>query len=668
MYIKVAEASLVNKRSNDPPVQKKNEPSASESSIYRWIGLKDLLDARIFYQRNEYRSALKSAAVAYFKLGTIATACYGVYKWATGNQVVHINQFFTQAQEDFLKFKEQPIVPQSVETLIDSMYKEQPVFDKWMTGSKEFFSQHLSLNHPMSRAVVKYLLEQAALKRDFTFEKYAIKTCKQASSSSKSCMATAEFYMGASNPRALKHAMRLVNECRTARNEFCEKAFERAKDLSLAEKSFPYIDSLSKKLTELNAKLEKSKIYIEKAAALFEEKMGEIERAIEDCKKAKERDPAAGALCYKSANGFEKTGAWASWGMGKWEEWKRAYAPKQERALQIELHDALPGCVDFAKVCSKIAPSEGCSRYVETMVSLFRMHTQYLEKEIEDCSQVDVGNIDSWNRCFAHASFWERTTGLNHQQDAIWQENYVKKKRENLKKPVHNAVSFGGIHLAHVCANFSQVPSCQGFAEEIIQKLVDFDMSGEALKLLLFIKESIGPLVENLTNQKKWRQGVAVILAYAKRNNPLDIENHIVSFSNQLMTSNEAFRGFELLPLTLQLDIEKTIEAAFGNVEEDHLHRVYLLAKSWIAKYDKKYEKSMKFIIRKFFESENIFFGEMAKSLVTKWIETIQPDSIDFSSFLWPPLLNQKPMSRWDRYSSSINRANWEQTLSRAGL
>lgn len=666
--MKIAEASLVNKISNDPPVQKKNESSASESSIYRWIGVKDLMDARKFYQRKEYRSALKSAGVAYFKFGTIATACYGVYKWTTGTQVVHINEFLTQAEEDFLKFKDQPIVSQSVKRLIDSMYKEQPVFDKWMRGGKEFFSQHLSLNDPMSGAIVKHLLEKAALKRDFTFEKYAIKTCKQASMSSKSCMATAEFYMEASNPRALSNSMRLVNGCRTARNEFCKKAFERAKELSLSEKSFPYIVSLSKKLAEQGEKLEKSKIYIEKAATLFEEKMEKIKSAIEDCEKAKERDPAAGAFCYESANGFEKTGAWTSWGMGKWDEWKKAYAAKQEKTLQVELHDALAGCVDFAKVCAKITPSDVCSRYLETMASLFRSHIQYLQKAIEDCSEVDVGNADSWSRCFAHASFWERTSGLNHQQDSIWQENYVKKKKENLKKPIHNAVLIGGIQLAHVCSYFPQVPSCQGFAEEIIQKLIDFDLSGEGLKLFLFINGSIGPLIESLVNQQKWRQGVDLILTYAKRNNALNIQNHIVSFSNLLMASTEAYRGFELLPLAFQLDIEKTIEAAFTNVEEDHLHRVYLLAKLWIAKYDKKYEKPLKFIIGKFFESGNVFFDEMAKTLVTKWIEMIQPNCIDFSSFLWPPLLNQKPMSRWDRYSSSIDSANWKQRLAQVGL
>ncbi len=57
----------------------------------------------------------------------------------------------------------------------------------------------------------------------------------------------------------------------------------------------------------------------------------------------------------------------------------------------------------------------------------------------------------------------------------------------------------------------------------------------------------------------------------------------------------------------------------------------------------------------------------MAKTLVTKWIEALRPESIEVSTLQWPSLLNQKPLSGWDRYSSAVTSANWEPLLSQAG-
>ncbi len=87
---------------------------------------------------------------------------------------------------------------------------------------------------------------------------------------------------------------------------------------------------------------------------------------MEDCGKAKAGDAAAGAVCYERAGVFDTAGA--------------KYAAKEEMALQNELNDAFAGCVDFAKVCAKIVPSEACSNYVETMASLFRMHIEQTAK------------------------------------------------------------------------------------------------------------------------------------------------------------------------------------------------------------------------------------------------------------------------------------------------
>ncbi len=196
-----------------------------------------------------------------------------------------------------------------------------------------------------------------------------------------------------------------------------------------------------------------------------------------------------------------------------------------------------------------------------------------LQKAVDTCSQIDVKNEDSWNRCFAHANAWEEISSRQHEPDPIWRKSYVEKKTQDLQQTVRHSLSSRGSNFAQACASFSDAGSCRGFAEEIIQKLVDFDLSREALKLLFFTKGAIGSLIASLAMQNKWRQGVDVILTYAKQYPPAEIQDQIASFSNQLMASKEAYRGFELLALNDQLEIEKTIEAAFGHEGDDHLHR-----------------------------------------------------------------------------------------------
>ncbi len=139
------------------------------------------------------------------------------------------------------------------------------------------------------------------------------------------------------------------------------------------------------------------------------------------------------------------------------------------------------------------------------------------------------------------------------------------------------------------------------------------------------------------------------------------------------MQSNEPYRAFDLLSLNVSLDVAKTLEKAFENKEENHLHRIYLVAKSWIAKKDAQYEQHLKLIIKNLFSinsctfcyyNQNDFEDIMAKVLVTKWMYSQDPNSIPASTLQWPTWhLRNKPDSYWDRYSNTITKDNWEQKL-----
>jgi F0F1-type ATP synthase assembly protein I len=234
--------------------------------------------------------------------------------------------------------------------------------------------------------------------------------------------------------------------------------------------------------------------------------------------------------------------------------------------------------------------------------------------------------------------------------------------------------------LAKACTRFSHSLECRKFVEEIIQQLVERKSFKEAVKLIPGSKEGIqiGYLINKLVQTKEWGQGVSIILEFAKHNPAVDIRNEVQAFCGSLMKSEEAYRGFELLSVNDQLDIKGILDRAFENQAEDHLHRIYLLAKSWIVKRDKKYDEHLKFIIGKLYSGGDSYYSyyfddissndmkkEMAKVLVTKWMQSINSTSITSSDLVYSWALGQKPNSKRDQYSNAITKENWESKLSR---
>jgi hypothetical protein len=646
-------------------LQSKMVSQSPESRLYHWVGLHDLYKAWKGYQNKDYPSAQRSAAIGSLKLGVLAAACYGVYKWASGD-VIHINDFITQAEKDFQSQGGSAFMPASAKKFIDSMYEEAKNFTKWPKCGQKFILKHLEEDAPMSSAIIKHLFEEAAVKGDRTFERYSINACRKSGATTKSCLTAADLHTGEANPDGLRNAMSLASRCKKISNAFCERALENAKTLSLSQKSIRDVITLANLLTRPKADLEKSKGFVELAANMFDQEMKVLKSAIDDCEKMKTGEKSAGKLCYSRATRFKTAEAWSYWIAGKSDEWKKNYGKEQAASLQDERKENLANYVDFSKACSKMSDFLPCQQHVDQSIAIFRAHEESLKKSAGDCKNVDLQNEDSWNRCYSHADFWDR---LELFDAGSWRRTYwAEKKDRELNAAPKDAMAHLGVGLAEASAKFPNSQTCKGFLDEAVKKLFDNQLLDDALKLVTNAKEAITPILVELTQKREWEQGIKLILSFAKKNPSVDIQSETSSFWNSLIHSSEGYRAFELLSLNDQLDIKKTLVHAFEKKHEDHLHKIYLLAKSWIAKKEKKYDEHLKFIIQELFKANpsrwsfDTLEEEMAKALVTKWMKSLDSSSIDSNEKSWR--LQSKPGSEWDRYSSAITAENWENKLS----
>lgn len=149
-----------------------------ESRLVRWLGISDVKEGCIAYQKKDYPAALKAFGLGFLKLGTVSAACYGAYRWATGS-VVHLNDFVTQAEKDFKSNQSSSSVPSSVIDLTESLYKEQNSYSRWPTTGKQFVDTHLKSDAPMSSAILKYLLETAEKKGTRLLRERSLKHAKK---------------------------------------------------------------------------------------------------------------------------------------------------------------------------------------------------------------------------------------------------------------------------------------------------------------------------------------------------------------------------------------------------------------------------------------------------------------------------------------------------------
>lgn len=287
------------------PPASKNDWRSSGAKIVRWVGLKDLYEGGRAYRMKEYASARKSAALGILKLSIISAACYGVYKWSAGN-VIHINDYLTQAENDFQSQGNLSFMPTSVKNFIDSMYNEQKTFKAWPKTGRDFIARHMLEDAPMSSAIIQHLIDR----NDITFEREAVRSCRDAPRTSMSCFTVLKAYANGSHPYGLLHAMNLArsSRCKVTPNAFCEKALENAKSMSLAKKSSRELITLAKILTDPKSKADpkNARDFIEKAASLFDSEIAEMQSAADDCVRLKVGDPSAGMVCYDRAGRLKR--------------------------------------------------------------------------------------------------------------------------------------------------------------------------------------------------------------------------------------------------------------------------------------------------------------------------------------------------------------------------
>jgi|GEM_PF-6936707 len=607
----VSKSNLGQTNIRDNYFQNDDRKNSRKSPLNRWTGLSNISEAWKAYQKGDYSSAIKSAGIGLAKLGTIAAACYGTYRWAVGH-TVHINDFMTQAEVDFNNQQHQSFVPTSVVDLTEAFYAEQQIFSKWPKSGKAFIFKHLASDAPMSSAIIKHLIETAEKKDDSTLKRPLIKECKK--SSSASCVTVAESYTAELHPDALSNAMSLLGQCRKSTNAFCNTVIENAKKQSLKAASLPDVVSLLRQIAKRPQGIQQNRDLAEKGISLFQPHVEQLQTAIDECRQAQS---------LLDAHAWDQCPNWSH---------------LQYRSI------------------AEMVKQDDCIKEKYTEFEKF------------------------WTPCFSHAGFLEKLEGLDrgyHMYNDWWQNRYLRDKTDELTNTLENSLSDQAVGLSEFCSRISSSSICQSFIEETFQKLVDANLSDDAMKLMMnsngALNGKLSEVLENLGKSgKKWKEAIQFLLSFAKFNPKTDIKSQAQSLWTQVMQSNEAYRAVDLLSLKVSFDVVKTLEKAFQNKEENHLHRIYLVAKSWIEKKDAQYDQHLKFIIKELFAIHpgnsylysDYIENEMAKVLATKWMLVQDPDSISASNFRavsWR--LQDKPDSSWDRYDSTITKDNWEQKL-----
>ena len=551
--------------------------SESESNqpnpIMRWIGISDLVEGGKFYQKKEYEPALKCIGIGLTKLGILTASIYGTYRWVAGN-VVHLNEFITEAEEIFQKRSNESFAPNATDRLIDSLYSEQRTFKMWPKSGRDFFLRHLDLDYPMSAAIIEKLLKKAAESSDSTFNKIAIKECASATESTLSCIQVAKTLTQDSNQDNLSTAMSILTKCKKHTNAFCNTAMMNGMQQSIEKKQLSDVSTIAGKLLKGNFDVDQSKLkqFANDAATLFFQDIENKQQKVDDCKIA--------------ANKHAKKGS------------------------------------------------------------------------------------PEWDRCYAHANYWDRFEEI----DRPWrfEERFLARKPGELESELKNDLSNG----EDIALLYSSTQGSSHFAIQLFNSLIDANMNDEAVQLLVKnpadLQSMIHPMLNRLKNADRWDAAIQMILNISKKHPNVNINDQIQIFAQDLLKSPKSHLVFILLNVQGAFnlfDIRTILQKAFENNEEDHLHKVYLLAKSWIAKKDPGYGRHLEFLIDQMFATKssksswyyNDPFNEtMAKALVTKWVLANDPDRwnrLDLSSD-WD--LNKRDGSKWDLYYPKITQANWK--------
>lgn len=349
--------------------------------IYQWIGVSDLSEAISDLEKDGFSRA-KHALIGSLKIAAIAAACYGIYKCFAQEPFFYNDQLY-QAYKDYREESDQAFCPKSVKDLATTLYHEQKNFKTWPLSGKEFVAKHLNENTPMSSEISRYFTEGARQRNDNSFKRFVLQTCaKDQATSSKSCLSILDIYVGGhASEETLENAMNIVSKCSKRTNSFCTNALEKAVKDSLQLESTNEIETLTKKMTKISSA--NSESFVEKAAAIFEKKLNQLEIIFNDCKTAqaslsydefcdqtcKEKTlsiASAQRACYAEANYFEQLDT--MFGENQWAT-ERYYRSKAKESLEKIKSELTSFGISVADLCTQFKDSIPCKQHTQGLLS-----------------------------------------------------------------------------------------------------------------------------------------------------------------------------------------------------------------------------------------------------------------------------------------------------------
>lgn len=357
------------------PLESSNKEAASyeqkggdyATRIYSWLGGHNIEQGVAAMQRKNYRQAIPALATAALKLGIMATAAYGMYRFVATDPI-YLNNIHKQALDDLSGGKTAPeAMAKTAETLIHKYYDEQSTYKRWPKDAKDYVTQSITTDSDSAAAITTKLFEEAKIHRDNTLPLAVLKKCVADATTTKSCHAALNYVVGEPTAKPTKEtqreSMRLNAKCRKSENAFCQRVGSETMHQALVMENWNDVTTIAtkclRKPTEPCRKfLEEGSTGYIKYAKELKDKLTAAQDGIKECL-AGNCNPSILEILGNPWETLEAAAHHRGFSQGK-----------LELALQKAKKSIVSQGFDIAKACLKIGKSEVCDTNVNEITLL----------------------------------------------------------------------------------------------------------------------------------------------------------------------------------------------------------------------------------------------------------------------------------------------------------
>lgn len=207
--------------------------------VSKLFGVNNVVDAVESFKYKEYTESMTNLAKAALKWACMGAVCVCFSRLVTESPI-YLNEVHGRAVNGLNEDGSQEISSDS-KLLLDKYFQEQSHFKRWPQSGKDYVRQCLEGNADEASYSTRYFIEKSIEHNDSSALKEVIKSCSQAATTTKSCLAANEVFH--KNLESAGVGRKLLLACRKSENAFCQKVREGAVSSAVEENDW---DSLLK--------------------------------------------------------------------------------------------------------------------------------------------------------------------------------------------------------------------------------------------------------------------------------------------------------------------------------------------------------------------------------------------------------------------------------------